>query len=677
MRKLLAVDIGGTFVDAVTFDPDTGQVRFEKDFTTPADPATGVYGAMGRLDLDVSQLSAFIHGTTLGLNTVLQRSGAKTGIITNEGFEDVFEIARFMRERPLMYSLVYDTPPLLVPRRLRLGVAGRMDARGEELAPLDENGVKECVRRLVEEHGVASIAICFLHAYRNPAHEERAAAIIRTAYPNVSVSVSSEIVREYREYERTATTAVNAYIRPIFGRYIAGLADGMKRSGFKGSFYVTRSGGGSLLAEDAVSIPVETIFSGPAGGIIGAARLSELLNRPNLIAADVGGTSTDACVILDGTPSVSYEARLERLPLMIATYDIVSIGAGGGSIARAENGNLKVGPKSAGSTPGPICYGRGGTEPTLSDAALALGYLSSDNFLGGEMKLLRAEALAGIEAKLAVPLGIDVASAARGVYEILVAKTIAAIRVITVERGLDPRDFSLLVYGGAGAMFMTAVGRELGVGEIIIPQGPSVFSAWGMLMSDVVQTYAQTMIGLIEDVGLDAVHREAESLAEQARRDLKRGGFPPERQTISRSVQLRYFGQEHVLEVPFDMQDGLDDLRGRFDDVHRARYGHAMKDPVQLVNVRVHGIGRNDKPELPTVGPGTGTPPSAGTRRAHCFAVQSETNFAVFMRDALGEGDRIAGPAIIEEKTTTIVLHSDQKAVVDRYGMIYISKKEA
>lgn len=676
MRQILAVDIGGTFVDAITFVPSTGDIHFEKDFTTPDDAAIGVYAAIDRLGLDVGELGTFIHGTTLGLNTVLQRNGAATGIITNAGFEDVFEMGRYMRERAQMYSLVYDVPPLLVPRRLRLGVKGRINAAGEEIVPLDEAGVIEAARTLIEGHGVASIAVCYLHGYRNPVHETRSADIIRERWPQVSVSVSSEIVREYREYERTATTVVNAYVKPIFQTYIDGLERALARDGFDGAFFITRSGGGALPAHDAIANPVHTIFSGPAGGIIGATYLARALERPNLIAVDVGGTSTDACVIHGGRPSLSYEARLERLPLMIPTYDIATIGAGGGSIARVEGTLLKVGPQSAGARPGPICYGRGGTEPTMSDAALTLGYLSSTGFLGGEMALHEEAARAGIENRIARPLGLTLVDAARGIFDVLIAKSVAAIRVITVERGLDPRDFAMLVYGGAGPMFATAVAREMGAREVIVPQAPSVFSAWGMLMADVVQSYTQTMVGLINDVGLEAIRTEAARLAAIARKELEWAQFAPGDQMIEAAVELRYFGQEHALEIPIGDDDDLDRIRRRFDDRHRARYGHAMADPVQIVNLRVQGIGRNNKPAMRPIAASTGAPEPRGLRPAFCLAERRLADFRVYARGDLRAGDQVPGPAIIEERTTTIVLHSDQSAHVDRFGIISIRGSE-
>lgn len=342
--RRLAVDIGGTFVDAVLFDVESGQWRLEKSFSTPDNAAEGVNNAIQRLEIAGGDLDAFVHGTTLGLNTVLERRGAVTGILTNDGFEDIFEMGRYKRERSQMYSLEYNIDPPLVAKRRRLGVPGRINAQGEELTPLDEEAVRRAVKKLVEELDVEAIAVCYLHAYKNPAHEARTAEIIHQDWPDVAVSLSSDIVREYREYERTCTAVVNAYIQPIFRKYIKTLKDGLADEGFAGAFYITRSGGGALPASDASEVPIHTIFSGPAGGLIGATRLSEILGRPDIISVDIGGTSTDACVVRNGTPALKYEAALERLPLMIPTYDISTIGAGGGSIARVETGLLKVGP---------------------------------------------------------------------------------------------------------------------------------------------------------------------------------------------------------------------------------------------------------------------------------------------------------------------------------------------
>lgn len=676
MSHRLAVDIGGTFVDAIVFNPETGALRLEKDFTTPDDASRGVLSAIERLEVGLADVETFVHGTTLGLNTVLERKGAPTGIIANEGFEDIFEMGRYDRPREKMYSLFYDEPPVLIKKRYRVGVPCRLDAQGNELVALDEDAVRVAAKYLVEEMERTSIAVCYLHAYRNPVHERRTKDIIEEMYPDVPVSVSSEIVREYREYERTSTTVVNAYVKPIFRTYITGLEDSLAAAGFDGSFYITRSGGGALAARDSADVPVHTIFSGPAGGLIGTVALSELTGRPDLIAVDMGGTSTDACVVHGGMPALKYEATLERLPLMIPTYDITTIGAGGGSIARAEDGLLRVGPQSAGASPGPVCYGRGGSEPTFTDAALTMGYLDPAQFLGGEMTLAAADAEAALRDKVADPLGLDVLSACRGIFEVLLAKTVSAVREITVQAGLDPREFAMLAFGGAGPMFVPLVGREMGVKEVIVPQAPSVFSAWGMLMTDIVQEYSQTILTLLEDLDMASLAESTRQLEEQAQAGLAEGGFAPDVRLIERSAEMRYFGQEHNLEVSIDGVASLDELRARFDEAHSRRYGHQMGDPVQLVNIRVRGIGRETKPELPEIATREGAGPTPrASREAYCFATGAPAEFAVYSRDDLCAGDVLAGPAIVEEATTTIIFFSDQTAVIDKFGQIVITQE--
>lgn len=675
MTYRLAVDIGGTFVDAVLFDVRDGEWRLEKSFTTPGNAAAGVNSAIERLGIDGGALDSFIHGTTLGLNTVLEHKGAATGILTNAGFEDIFEMGRYNRERSQMYSLEYDARPPLVPKRMRFGIPCRMNAAGDELLPLDEAAVRNAVRELVEKWQVQTIAVCYLHSYRNPAHEQRTRDIIRTEWPDLGVSISSDIVREYREYERTATTVVNAYIQPIFRRYIGSLEGTLAEQGFNGAFYITRSGGGALLARDSVSAPVHTIFSGPAGGLIGASRLSELLDRANLIAVDIGGTSTDACVVRDGVPTLKYQAELEKLPLMIPAYNIATIGAGGGSIARVEGGLLKVGPQSAGAEPGPICYGRGGQRPTFTDAAVELGFIDPENFLGGEVRLDLDAARAGIVEHVADPLGLTATEAARGIFDVLLARTVSAIREITVQEGFDPREFSMLAYGGAGPMFVPLVAREMGVREVIVPQAPAGFSAWGMLMTDLVQEYSETAVGLLTQIGIDELRGIAQRLARQAEEDLARGDFGAGDRGIECAASLRYFGQEHTLDTPLEESDDIDALCRRFGALHKQRYGHVMTDPVQIVHVRVRGIGRTPRPQLRTIPRRAQGSCDARTRRsAFCFARRELVDFAVYDRDTLCDGDVVQGPAIVEERTTTLVFFSDQRATVDKYGHIFITR---
>lgn len=675
MAQRLAVDIGGTFVDAIRFDQDEQTIELEKAPTTETDPTEGVLDSIRKLGLDLESTDAFVHGTTLGINAFLEREGATTGIITNEGFRDIYEIGRTNLERDAMYDITYEKPETLARRRNRIGVPGRLTADGSEKVPLDEDAVREAASTLLEDRGVESLAICFLHSYANADHEQQAGAVIREAFPDATVSLSSDITNEYREYERTSTTVLDGYIKPIFESYVDRLGSKLHDGGFVGEFFITRSGGGALDAENAKTAPVHTILSGPAGGLIGATAVGGATGRENLIAVDMGGTSLDACVVEDGSPAVEYESKLGHLPVMIPVYDIRTIGAGGGSIAWLDAGLLKVGPKSAGADPGPICYGQGGTEPTLTDAALVLGYLDPDAFLGGEMELDSTAAREGIEEKLSAPLDTTLQDVSRGVFDVTLANTVGAIREITVEKGLDPRDFTMVAYGGAGPMFVPLLAREMNVGEVLIPQAPSVFSAWGMLMADVVYDYSQTHIKVLDEVSFeDDIEAEFETLEAEGMATLDEEGFSDDHQSFERSVEMRYFGQEHTVEVPADELDSIEELSERFNEVHQSRYGHTMDDPAQVVHIRVRAIGENDKPVLARQGERETTiDPHIGSREAYCFATGREIQFDVYRRSGLTEADTVDGPCIIEEPTTTITMQSDQSATVDEFGHLIIT----
>ena len=678
MAKRLAVDIGGTFVDAIEFDRDTRTTTLEKASTTPGDPTTGVLDSVQKVGTDLEETEAFVHGTTLGINAFLEREGANIGIITNEGFRDIYEIGRTSVERESMFDIQYQKPETLVPRRRRVGVPGRMDANGEVVEPLDEDAVREAADYLVDEHDVDGIAVCFIHSYQNPDHEEQAAAVLEDAHPELSISISSRITREYREYERTSTAVLDAYIKPTFEAYVDELGGQLEANGFDGPFFVTRSGGGALDAENAKYRPVHTILSGPAGGLIGASYVGDVTGTDNLITIDIGGTSLDACVIEDGTPAVEHEADLENFPMMIPVYDIRTIGAGGGSIAWLDGDLLKVGPKSAGADPGPICYGRGGTEPTLTDAALELGYLDPAAFLGGDMDLNVEDVSRQIETKLADPLDMSVTDVSRGIFDVTLANTVGAIREITVEKGLDPRDFTMMSFGGAGGMFVPLIGREMGVDGIMIPQAPSVFSAWGMLMADIVYDFSRTHIETLQDIDLDDLESEFETLEGEARETLDEEGIASEDQQIHRSMEMRYLGQEHTVEVPANGVDSIDELSRRFEEHHQSRYGHTMDDPTEAVHLRVRATGESDKPELERAsGDGGVEAAHVGTQTAYCFAEQDHVEFDVYEREPLSGGDVIEGPAIVREPTTTIVFHSDQVAEIDSYGHIIINQESS
>ncbi|MDR5698338.1 hydantoinase/oxoprolinase family protein [Agromyces aerolatus] len=671
----LAVDIGGTFVDAMELDQRTGHVRFRKASTTPAEPWKGVLAAIEALGTDLGEAELFIHGTTLGLNAVLERRGGATGIITNAGLRDIFLIGRGNVPDDRMYDFQYQRPPSLVQRRHTAGVTGRLDHRGDVVTPLDESELREVARHLVEDEGVISVAVCFVHSYRNPASEQRAAELLREWYPDLKVSVSTDIVQEYREYERTSTTVLEAYIRPIFERYVDELERGLADRGFDSRFLIMRSGGGSMTSATAKLSPTPTVLSGPAGGIVGAAYLAEALGRDKVLTFDIGGTSLDACVIEGGNAVVTHEAELEHFPLLIPTYDIRTIGAGGGSIASIERGLLKVGPRSASAVPGPVAYGRGGTEPTVTDASVALGYVDPDSFLSGEMRLHDEEAVAALREQIAEPLGLDVSAAAAGIFDVMLAKTVGAVRQITVERGHDPRDFSLLAFGGAGPLVAPLLAREMGVGEVIVPFAPSGFSAWGMLSADVVTDFSRTRMEVLGDSDPAALSADLDAVGELAFASLEEQGVPREHGVLERQLELRYLGQEHTLLVDVGERIDAGEVRAAFDELHRARYGHAMDNPVQILTLRVRGVGRTTRPALGTEP--AGDPDASGalvkTRRAYDFGSRAMTDFAVYDRSRLRPGHAFAGPALVDEGTSTTVVHSGQRVAVEEHGYLLIT----
>ena len=670
----IAVDIGGTFVDAIRLDTQSGQFDLKKSSTTPKQPWVGVMKALRDIDPNLSRSDTFTHGTTLGLNSLLERKGAKTGIITNQGFRDIFLIGRANVPDAHMYNFQYHRPEPLVPRHRIIGVRGRRNHRGEVDQILNEDDVKEAAKTLIKKFKVESIAICFLYAYVEPKDERRAAELIREMYPKAKVSISSDIAREHREYERTSTTVLDAYIKPVFERYMKRLEDDLVSDEFSGSFLVMRSGGGAMTADAAKSSPTNTVMSGPAGGIAGAEYLADLLNLDDLITFDVGGTSLDVCKVESARAATAFEATLENHPLLIPVYDIRSIGAGGGSIAWIEEGILTVGPHSAGAEPGPICYGRGGTEPTVTDAALYLGYIDPGRFLPGGMALDADSSSAGIKKKLSIPLGVSEARAASGIFDILLAKTVGAVRQITVERGRDPAQSRLLGFGGAGPMLAPLVAYELGISTVIIPPVPSGFSAWGMLNADIVDDYARTMVALIDEISEGELESHFKELEVEALNSLGRQGIGHERAMLVRQLELRYLGQEHALGIDIGRPIDFSSIHAVFINEHEKRYGHTMDAPIQILNLRIRGIGTFTRPKLLEISDDdSSNSAELGFQSAFCFMLRESVTFSVFDRSKLGNGAVIEGPALIDEGTSVTVIHSNQVLSVDRYGNLIIS----
>lgn len=677
----VAVDIGGTFVDALSYDPTTGKVTVHKVSTTPEEPARGVLegvkGLFRTTDGDLNSVGAFAHGTTLGLNAILQRSGASVGIITNEGFSDLIEIARAAIPTEHMYNFNYQRPAPIVPRRHRFGVPGRLDAQGHEVTPLDEEALIEAGRRLLEEHGLDAIAVCFLHSYANPEHEQRAAEILRMTFPGAQISISSDLTREYREYERTSTVTLDAYIRPVLNDYLGSLEHRLTQGGLDKPLHIMRSGGGAMTSELAKQAPLTTVLSGPAGGVVGTSFLANQLNLSHVLSFDVGGTSVDSCVVIDGKPSEVHEAEIDGLPLLVPIFDIRTIGAGGGSIASMQEGLLKVGPKSAGSVPGPVAYQKGGTEPTVTDAAFALGFLEPGGFLEGKMPVDAEAARHAIVAKVGNALGLDETGAAVSILRILIARTVGALREITIERGLDPREFTLLAFGGAGPLLGPMLSRELGVRATMVPQVPAAFSAYGMLMSDLEFEFAATALSPLTDDSLSAQDKTFTELESQAETVLDQQHVSQEARLYVRSLEVRYQGQEHALPVIVEVGDDAKSILRRFQELHRSRYGHSMDEAGQILSVRLQAIGVQPKPALiPIAEAQEKSPQPHSERRAFDVYSGSWRTFPIFDRATLRAGQQLTGPAIVEEGTSTTVFFGDQELAVDPFGHMIITQTQ-
>jgi N-methylhydantoinase A len=672
----LAVDMGGTFTDVVALDAATGSLRFDKVPTTPDEPSRCVLDSFDKVETPAGRIAYFVHGTTLGLNALLTRSGARTAIVTTKGFRDVYLLGR--TDRQPMYDFFYRKPKSLVPRNLIFEVPERLNYLGEVLEPLDLEAVRRAAHQIAALQ-VESVAVCLLHAYANPSHELAVKAVLAEVVPQIEVSVSHELAREYREYERTSTTVLDAYIKPIVRRYLARLGSNLGDRGFAGHFLVTRSGGGAMTAQRARETPAHLILSGPAGGVTGAAWFADVTGQPNLITMDMGGTSLDASLVIEGHPLPQNEASFEGQPLTMPSLYIHTIGAGGGSIVWIDDGgHMQVGPQSAGAVPGPASYGLGGERAAYTDAALVVGYLGSENALAGTLRLDERLARAALEPSAKV-LGMEVDEVAHGVHRITVTKVVGAVRAITVELGHNPADFALLAFGGGGGLVGVDVARELSIPTVVIPPGPGAFSALGMLMADVQHDFSRTRVSLLDAADLTSLEEQFAEMLEQGQKALEAEGFAPDRRTFSLAVDLRYLGQEHTVTVP--LAENLDTaemarLKEAFAVAHERQYGHAMTDPVEIVTVRLRAVGTVDPPRLPLVERGNVTPLEPVGRRAVYQQGGERTDYRLYDRSAFRAGHRVAGPAVINEHTATTVLHKGDIAVVGPYGEIVITVGE-
>ena len=672
---VVAIDIGGTFTDLIGFDQASGQFVQAKSLTTPAQLGQGVIDCVRKSGLAAAAIDELIHGSTIAINTLIERKGAKTGLIVTAGTRDVYIIGR--GNRPEAYNLLFHRHRPLVPRHLTREVNERLLSSGAVYAPLDRAGIARACRALAAE-GVEAVAVCFLHSYVNPAHERIAGEMIRAAMPDAYLSLSHEILREYREFERMSTTVVNAYIGPKVGGYVKSLNASLGNIGFRGALSIMRSNGGVMTPEIATERPAAMMESGPVGGIIASAQVGRALGSANVISFDMGGTTAKASLVRDGEPTMApgyyVGGYASGHPVMLPMIDVVEVGAGGGSIAWLDDvGALKVGPQSAGADPGPICYRGGGSAPTITDANVVLGRLDPDNFLGGQMKLDAEGALRGIKEKIADPLKLGPIAAAQAIVEIAIAKMSLAVREVSVAKGYDPRDFALVASGGAGPLHVVAIARELFIPKVVVPLFPSHFSALGMLLADERHDFIRTFysdLATLDFATLAKVHHEmiAEGTASL------RHAAGAERQI---HLDLRYVGQEFTLQVPVSVgqieRADRAGIRAAFDALYEHRYAHHSPDePVEMVNIRLAMIGKRPKLSFPRLAKGDRTRPSR-QRQVYFSDARKALPCPVYQREALGAGSEIAGPALIQEHGTTTVLFEQDACTVAPSGELVIA----
>lgn len=702
MAYRLGIDIGGTFTDATLIDEDTGATRIAKVSSTPHDPSLAFLRVTERILREASVLPHavryVVHGTTVATNAIIEGKIARTGFITTEGFRDLLEIARQIR--PSLYDLQFEKPKPLVPRYLSFGVPERLDSRGNVLTPLDENAVRE-VGQLLRREGVQAIAVCFLHSYINSAHEKLAGEILNQVFPEATISLSSDVAPEIREYTRASTTIINVSLRPLVGRYLQNIQERLRDAGLNAELLVMQSSGGVFTFEAAREKPVFIVESGPAAGVIAATHLGAALGHRNVLSFDMGGTTAKAGMVQDGVPRVTKEyevgaslvgahaarsghgsGRGSGYPIRTPVIDLVEIGAGGGSIAWVDSGGaLRVGPQSAGADPGPVCYGKGGVDPTITDANLVLGRINPKFFLGGEIELDVDKARQAIREKCAAPLGMDVVAAAHGIVEIANAAMVNALRLVSVQRGYDPRDFVLIAFGGAGPLHANRLAAETEIPTTIIPMSPGIFSALGLLVTDLKHDYATTMIQRVEQLDAPAVENAFLRMEQEGRAMLAREGLTEHDMQFARQVEMRYVGQSYELALPLpnhrlDAGD-LAALLAQFHREHERAYGFsAPEEPTEFVNLRLTALGRIAKPELHGLeNKATDTSAARKTWRQVYFAeAGGYVDCAIYDRYRLGAGATLDGPAVVEEFDSTTVIHPGYCGRVDGYGNLFLEK---
>jgi N-methylhydantoinase A/oxoprolinase/acetone carboxylase beta subunit len=680
----IGIDIGGTFTDIVALDRE-GRLTLAKVPSTPKDLLQGIVAAVRRV-LDLAQATAaeverFVHGTTVATNAVLEQKGPMTAILTTEGFEDVLELGRMKRCRMYDMDMDVETPTFLAPRRRRLGIRERLDARGQVLAPLDEAQVRAAVAHL-RDRGVSAIAVCYLFSFVNPAHECRTRDLCHEVAPDLSVSLSCEVDPTFREYERLCVTAFDAYVRPVVRRYLAGLADTLKGLGVSAVPLIMRSRGGIVSAALAAREPVTLFLSGPAGGVIGAKFAAERSGIRDFVSLDMGGTSNDVAVVRGGEPLLASEGSIGPYPVRTPMVDVSTIGAGGGSIAWIDKaGGLRVGPQSAGAEPGPACYARGGEHATVTDASLVLGYLDPHGFAGGLMTLDVQAAERAVGA-VAARLGLDVVATAAGIHRVVNARMADQIRLVTIKRGWDPRQFALVVLGGAGPVHGVPLAEEMGMSEIIVPETPGVLAAFGLLGAAIEHHHARTLHGRTDAVDVDVVNRCLAELDAMGRDRMREEGVPVAGVQVGYAADMRYVGQAYELEVRVAApvtRASIPEIVAAFHAAHERVYGYARtQQPVEFVNFRAVHTFPLPRPALRPRAAGGSSLGDArvGERRAH-FAPGGFVATAIYDRARLPSGARVVGPAIVEQADTTTVIPPRYSALVDASGNLRVARTGA
>lgn len=668
----IGIDVGGTFTDLVLRDGGSGTLRTLKTPSTPEDLARGVMTAIALADVPHSEIAGITHGMTVATNTALEMNGARLGVITTKGFRDVLVVGRGNRIK--LYDIKAVRPPPLVPRRRILGVTERMTAMGAVHTPLDADSVRAACNQL-QVADVEAIAICFLHSYVNPAHEIRAAEIVREALPGLPVSLSHEILPEYREFERFSTTALNAYVGPRVAGYLNTLSDNLTASGVDAPLRIMGSNGGTWRAAAMAAEPVNSMLSGPAGGVTAAIGVARLLGLPNIITYDMGGTSTDACLVRGYRHEMTTEGHVGMWPNRAPQIEIKTVGAGGGSIAYLGAGDfLQVGPRSASAVPGPACYGRGGRAPTVTDANVLLGRFRPDQAIGGEIAIDHAAAETAV-GSLGDRLGLDPARMAEGIARIAVARMTGTVKEISVMRGLDPRDFTLFAYGGAGPLHAAAIAEELGMTRIVIPPMPGAFSAYGLLTADTRYDVTQTRLTRLDETGWETIQAILDPLRARAAERLEADGFGVSEIELQVALEMRYVGQAFELATTLpESACTVGDIEQAFRDTYEERYGQLDEGPVEIVSYRVIGIGRSPDADLPevTIG-GTLSDAQIASRPVVFDGTARET--PIYRRDRLPTDTPVPGPAILEEDGATTVVPPSFTARQDRFGIMTLTKE--